>query len=140
MACIKPLISDKIGKVTGPMVLISAFVRPLTPGGRQRLWWGVIRASITCVLLTALPSLLGLVSVFDCTRTATVDQGTVWLNDASRDKECYNNDEYWTYAGMHLSVLLLWVFIIGWFINKAHNEADVDDGDVVRLHAQSCKV
>lgn len=110
--------ADDAARCTGIKLLLSAISRPLAKTMRIRLRWGVVRTIVTLVFSAALPSWLGLVTIFDCTRVQTAD-GEVWMNDMSRDKECFADDTYFTYVGMHLFIVLIWLVLVVLYIRKS---------------------
>lgn len=102
----------------GKNLLLSSYTRPLTPEMLLRFKWGVVRACITMVVATALPSLLGLLTIFDCTPVDT-PSGLVWLLDARRDIECFSGADYWLFVYLHLTVSFIWVVMIIYYMSRS---------------------
>lgn len=133
---VKQLSSRLSSLKNGPKLVMSAFLHPLTPAMSRRLWWGVVRASVTMIMLTALPSLLGLVTIFDCTRIESANGDVIWMSDMSRDKECFNGNDFYTFAVLHAIVFCLWLLIIALYARESREtgNAYID----ISLSSQVC--
>lgn len=105
---------------TGPKLLLMTLKSPLNSAMKKRLRWGVVRTCITLILMTALPSLMGLISIFDCTPVET-DEGQVWLLDSRRDKRCFSDDTYWQFAGLHIAACVAWLLLIVLYVTKSRD-------------------
>lgn len=129
---------------TGYKVVVKALSRPLSKSMIMRLNWGVVRAIYMLVLMTALPSLLGLVAILDCSEIVP----DIYVLDASRDVQCWNMFGTWGhYVALHAIILLIWLLVIVLFVSKIRSssakieeKSQVNEYDVMlREHANSCK-
>lgn len=109
----------------GHKLLMYAYKGGLDAGMRLRLKWAVVRACIVMLVATALPSLMGLLSLFDCVPVEENDE-IVWLIDSRRDTYCFDGVSYWAYAVLHMFTLLVWFGLIVIYVknSKAGKEDD----------------
>lgn len=88
----------------------------------------VVRSSIAAVSLTALPSLIKLLSIFDCTSHVDADdnKNVTYVMDGSRDVLCFTST-YYQYAAVHLVLIGLWVRAVQQVHKHIFKEFDRND-------------
>lgn len=101
----------------GGRLLIHGLCHSLTILQNERTFYGTIRACITILSYGALSSLVFVQSVIDCVHVdayAVDGDGheLIWLLDNYRGIKCYDGYKYWTYVGMHGTVMVIWLVLV----------------------------
>lgn len=76
-------------------------------------------------------------SIFDCTLIEVGDE-QVWMSDASRDKQCYD-DQHWQFITYHAVIAVLWFAMVVFYRLKVM-VTSFSDRNLVLEYSRSCMV